>query len=98
MTTPEKAVKQLKFWIVIALTVAGGGFGSAMYLNRYARASDVDDVNNKISQQESRLSAVEAQSRNLEEDVRQFAAQLFEVARAVGARQIPLPDHRKENP
>lgn len=98
-------VKRIQFWATFVLAIAGLGFGGAMYLSRYADASDVEkladktdgiseQLRNHISGESERMSVMETQAKNIEEDYHQVAAQVYEVAKAVGARQIPPPKHR----
>lgn len=90
MASGESVLKQLKFWLAPAGFLLGAGFGAHVYLNQYAQAASV-------ATHEARITALEVQSRNIEEDYHQVAQQLFEIARTVGATQIPLPEHRTEN-
>lgn len=102
-------VKRIQLWVTIALTVAGLGFGTAMFLNRYAAAADVDKLTEKadditrqlsthIAAEASRQGALEAQSHNIEVDYHWQREQLQRVADRVGAMRVPVPDHTPLKP
>jgi hypothetical protein len=97
-------VKKIQFWITLGLTIAGLGFGAALFLNRYAAAADVekladkaDDINKQLSShiavEASRMGAIEAQAKNVEEDYHWTRDQLTRVADRVGAARVPVPEH-----
>jgi len=103
-------VKRIQFWVTLGLTIAGLGFGGAMFLNRYANAADLDRLAEKadetnraltshITAESSRQSALEVQTKNIEEDYHWQREQLQRIADRVGAARVPAPSiHEKRNP
>lgn len=93
----ESAVKRLQFWAALAFGVAGVGFFGAMYLNRYAQASDLERLsshfNEHVVSESSRVSAVEERAKNMEDDVHWLRDQISRIAESVGAERVPLPKH-----
>jgi len=97
-------VKRIQFWATIGLLVAGVGFGAAMYLNRYATASELDKLGEKQAATQSlleqhmvneaaKLGAIEAQGHNIESDYHAIRDQLWRMADRIGASRVAMPDH-----
>lgn len=92
----ETLAKRLKFWITLAIALMAGGFSTAVYLSRYALAADLSEVTQLTSQHESRISILEEQNKRIEDELHTVSRQLFEIARAVGAPEVPTIVHRKD--
>ena len=97
-------VKTIKFWAVVAISTAGVGFTAATYMNKYAATSHVEKLSTKIDsvsqelnkhilEESSRLSAVEASAKNIEEDYHWQREQLQKIADRIGAERVADPAH-----
>jgi hypothetical protein len=97
-----KTVKRMQMWGALALTVAGLGFGTAMYLGRYATAVDLDKLTEKheaihvtlqnhIVVETGRLVTLETLARRADEDRKWEHAQMRSVADRVGAARVAAP-------
>lgn len=104
-----RTVKKIQFWATLGLTVAGLGFGAAMWMTRYAQVADVEVLSSKqdsvaeklqehIVNESEKLGAIQAQSRRLEEDYHFQREQMWRVADRVGAPRVRAPEHKEETP
>lgn len=102
-----QTVKKIQFWVTLGLTVAGLGFGVAMFANRYAQKVDLEKVVEKqdtisekmqehIENESSRLGSIQAQNKRIEEDYHFQREQVWRIADRVGASRVKAPPVHKE--
>lgn len=93
----RRTTRAIRYWVALALTVAGLGAGTMAYLNRYAEAADLEKVADTLRthmlEETSRMSAVETQGKNIEEDYHWQREQLQRIADKIGADQVEPPKH-----
>lgn len=95
--------------LVGIITLVGAGFVAHMFLGDHyaaadetkqqiaatkATASDLEKrFSSHVADESSALSAIKSAQHNLEEDYHFERAQLWEIAKSVGARQVQAPKH-----
>lgn len=93
----DEAAKRLKFWAQLIGFVLGCGFGSAMYLNNYAKAADLRSVTKKLDEHIEAtgpvIGGLQVSVRNIEEDYHWQRDQLQKIADTVGAPRVATPKH-----
>ena len=82
-------VSNLYSAIAILLAVAAGGGGLYVYMTGNASTSDLRAADHRIDNHEARIQMVENAILDEKHDRRLMQLQLFELARATGARVVP---------
>ena len=98
----QKQAESWKLWTGIACGLVAAGFAAAMYLRQFATDADVKALSVELAkhrlEEGQRLSAVEALTRNIEEDYHWQRAQLSVVAEKLGAERVAPPAHDVKGP
>lgn len=111
MRAAATRVKRMRFWVTLAVSVAGAGFAAATYLyGTFAKSSTVDahevritDVEKSQVGQEKAIENVrrvaedaKKEATDTHDDVRWIMRQAASTAHAVRAPVEPLPEHEKK--
>lgn len=95
---------RLRFWGILALGIAGLGWGTAMYLNKFANASDLQSfqtkiednwgkLTDKLDRMSSKIDNQETKFNYLEKDIDYLKMQTFENGKSTYARVKAPPIH-----
>jgi hypothetical protein len=90
-------LKTAWFWVCVAAALLATGFSSAMFLGKYAEASDLKEVSDKfnahVTEEKSHVDVLQSLYGRTEEDIHSMREQVNEIAKGTGSRIIPVPSH-----
>lgn len=88
---PVKFIEIAKYFVAVAIALAGGGFAAAVYLGSLAKASEMKEIRDTVSVHASNISVLTRQSEHAEEDLHWLRDQVIVLSRSLGAPVVPYP-------